>query len=81
MAQLSLSKNFIVAIAVFSLGLFKKVNIADNISPYVDTIFKSVQTGTDVSFFGAWLGSIGFGLQLYFDFSGYCDMAWFGVII
>ena len=67
--------NLILGLSVFTLGLFKKTIIADNISPYVDTVFNAAQGGAAVSFLDAWLGSMGFGLQIYFDFSGYCDMA------
>ncbi len=68
-------RGFIIGISVFALGLFKKVIIADNISPYVDTVFDAAQAGSAISSLSAWLGSVGFGLQVYFDFSGYCDMA------
>lgn len=57
----------------FALGFFKKCVIADNISPAVDTIFANPAAyGTE----GAWLGALGFVVQLYADFSGYSDMAW-----
>lgn len=57
----------------FMLGFFKKTVIADNISPAVDTIFANPAAyGTE----GAWLGALGFAVQLYADFSGYSDMAW-----
>lgn len=58
-------------IALFLLGIFKKVIIADSIAPFVDEIF----------FFGpenmawAWLANVLFGFQIYCDFSGYSDMA------
>lgn len=56
---------------VFIAGLFKKVALADNLAPYVDTAF----TGHSLSMLEAWAAAIGYGLQLYFDFSGYSDMA------
>ena len=57
----------------FALGLCKKVIIADSLSPMVDACFA---TPSDEMTFGiAWLGAIGYALQLYFDFSGYTDMA------
>lgn len=57
----------------FTLGLAKKVLIADKLNPVVNEIF-SIPTdhlGTPV----AWVGIISFTLQIYFDFSGYSDMA------
>lgn len=57
----------------FMLGFFKKAVIADNISPAVDQIFANPSAyGSE----GAWLGALGFVVQLYADFSGYSDMAW-----
>jgi alginate O-acetyltransferase complex protein AlgI len=57
----------------FALGLTKKVVIADSLSPLVSACF---QTPDDAMTFGiAWLGAVGYTLQLFFDFSGYSDMA------
>jgi alginate O-acetyltransferase complex protein AlgI len=57
----------------FALGLCKKVIIADSLGPMVDACFA---TPSDQMTSGiAWLGAIGYTLQLYFDFSGYSDMA------
>ena len=56
----------------FAMGLFKKVIIADNLAPTADVIFAMhghVRTGE------AWVGVLSYVFQLYFDFSGYCDMA------
>ena len=57
--------------ALFLLGLFKKVVIADSISPFVDEIFLF---GPE-SMAWAWLGATLFAFQIYCDFSGYSDMA------
>ncbi|GAB2743703.1 MBOAT family O-acyltransferase [Amycolatopsis magusensis] len=57
----------------FALGLCKKTIIADSISPMVDACF-STPPG-DMTFAVAWLGALGYTLQLFFDFSGYSDMA------
>lgn len=59
-------------LVVFLAGLFKKVALADNLAPYVDTAFQTSQT---LSMLEAWAAALGYGLQLYFDFSGYSDMA------
>ncbi|MQA11389.1 MAG: MBOAT family protein [Pseudonocardiaceae bacterium] len=57
----------------FALGLCKKVIVADSLAPLVDACFDT--PAGDMTFAIAWLGAIGFTLQLYFDFSGYSDMA------
>ena len=57
----------------FSLGLGKKVLIADTVAPLVNTIF-AAPTG-ELSMVAAVLGVVGYAVQLYFDFSGYSDMA------
>ncbi|RJQ78437.1 MBOAT family protein [Pseudonocardiaceae bacterium YIM PH 21723] len=57
----------------FALGLTKKVVIADQIAPMVDACFA---TPADQMTSGiAWLGAVGYTMQLFFDFSGYSDMA------
>lgn len=55
----------------FVIGLSKKVILADNIGKLFATIYIS----SDLSLFSAWLGIIAFAFQIYFDFSGYSDMA------
>jgi alginate O-acetyltransferase complex protein AlgI len=57
----------------FALGLCKKVIIADSLSPLVDACFST--PGDEMTFAIAWLGALTYTLQLYFDFSGYSDMA------
>src|SRR6266516_4497946 len=53
-------------------GLVKKLLLADQLSPHVDALFKNPH---QLGFVGAWSAAIGYSLQLYFDFSGYSDMA------
>jgi D-alanyl-lipoteichoic acid acyltransferase DltB (MBOAT superfamily) len=60
---------------LFALGLFKKVVLADTLSHVVDPVFEMARHGHMLPALNAWLGSIAFTLQLYFDFSGYSDMA------
>lgn len=57
---------------LFSIGLAKKVLIADSIAPFADAGFDKM---TSLTFIEGWLTSISYTMQLYFDFSGYCDMA------
>jgi alginate O-acetyltransferase complex protein AlgI len=68
-------KMLLPAIALFSLGLFKKVVFADNISPLVGNVFDAAHRGDALSMFDAWAGALLYTIQLYFDFSGYSDMA------
>jgi len=58
--------------ALFAMGLFKKVIIADQFAPIVETGYEHVAR---ISFFDAWQTSLSYSFQLYFDFSGYSDMA------
>ena len=67
--------NFAGGLAIFALGLFKKVVLADGISPYADAVFKPVDAGLEPNLHEAWLGALAYTFQLYFDFSGYSDMA------
>lgn len=59
-------------ITLFALGLFKKVYIADSIAPVVNLMFRQTEV---LTFFEAWAAALGYSMQLYFDFSGYSDMA------
>jgi len=68
-------RNLAVGLTVFILGLFKKVILADGLSRYVTLLFGAATSGLDLSFFEAWSAALGYTLQLYFDFSGYSDMA------
>lgn len=63
---------FRAGVLLFSLGLAKKVLIADSIAAYVDPLLASPG---DLGFFTAWAAILGFSFQIYFDFSGYSDMA------
>jgi alginate O-acetyltransferase complex protein AlgI len=67
--------NFTAGLAIFCIGLLKKVVLADGISPYADAIFKPVDAGMTPELGEAWLGALAYTFQLYFDFSGYSDMA------
>jgi D-alanyl-lipoteichoic acid acyltransferase DltB (MBOAT superfamily) len=64
-----------VGLTIFALGLFKKVVLADGIVPYAAPIFAAANQGELLGLFQAWGGALAYTLQLYFDFSGYCDMA------
>ena len=68
------ARNVILGLMIFAIGLFKKVVLADALAQYVDPVFHLSLT-QEVGFTAAWLGSLAYTFQLYFDFSGYCDMA------
>lgn len=68
-------ENAAVGITLFLFGLFKKAVLADGIAPHVSLIYEHAAAGETISFFLAWMAAIGFTLQVYFDFSGYSDMA------
>ena len=64
-----------VGLTLFVVGLFKKAVMADGIAAHVTPIYEAAAAGGVVSLLPAWIAAIGFTLQLYFDFSGYTDMA------
>ncbi len=66
---------FAIGATFFSIGLFKKVIIADNLAGLADSAFKGVAEGAAPSAVAAWHGVMAYTLQIYFDFSGYSDMA------
>lgn len=66
------SENFARGMYIFALGLFKKVIVADTFSAAVNWGFSDIASLGSLE---AWIVSISYTFQLYFDFSGYCDMA------
>ena len=68
-------RNMAVGITLFVLGLFKKVVLADNIAVYANPVFEAAEIGIALTLFEAWSGALAFTFQIYFDFSGYSDMA------
>ena len=67
--------NVAVGLTLLSFGLFKKVVFADNIALFVTPIYEHSSAEGSTSLLLAWMAAIGFTLQIYFDFSGYTDMA------
>lgn len=63
--------NIAKGVYIFVIGLFKKAVIADTLALFVDTGFAS----STLSFCAAWATSLSYTFQVYFDFSGYSDMA------
>ena len=67
--------NISIGITIFTIGLFKKVVLADGIAPYATSVFNAASRGENIYFIESWCGAISYTFQLYFDFSGYSDMA------
>ncbi|MBK7056879.1 MAG: MBOAT family protein [Leptospiraceae bacterium] len=79
-------KNISVGLSIFFLGLSKKVLLADWIVDYATPVFDTASKGGELFQFDSWVAAISYSLQLYFDFSGYSDMAvglgrLFGIVI
>ena len=73
-------------IFIFSIGLFKKVFIADSFAKWANAGFSVVESGGVLNIAESWATSLSYTFQLYFDFSGYCDMAMglalmFGIVL
>ena len=73
-------------IFIFSIGLFKKVFIADSFAKWANAGFGVVEQGGVLNIAESWATSLSYTFQLYFDFSGYCDMAMglalmFGIVL
>jgi len=64
-----------VGITIFTIGLFKKVVIADAVAVYATPVFDAALSGAAPGLADAWIGALAYTFQLYFDFSGYSDMA------
>ena len=82
MPQLQLHRNYQVdwdnvatGLLLFTLGLCKKTLFADAFAPYSNAIFDGVQHGWMPTTYEAWAGALSYTMQIYFDFSGYTDMA------
>jgi D-alanyl-lipoteichoic acid acyltransferase DltB (MBOAT superfamily) len=69
------AQNILIGLIIFSMGLFKKTVLADTAGLWVDPIFISVHGGSAPGFFLSWSAAFAYTLQIYFDFSGYSDMA------
>ena len=82
MPQFSMTGNFVIqhekvviGLTIFAVGLAKKVLIADTLNVYVSSFYDNLAQGANPNFLASWLATIGYTFQLYFDFSGYSDMA------
>ncbi len=64
-----------IGTVIFILGLAKKVVVADALAGFADPVFALAETGRPLAPAAAWSGALAYTFQLYFDFSGYSDMA------
>jgi alginate O-acetyltransferase complex protein AlgI len=69
----SRSADLAVGLSIFAIGLAKKVLVADNLAEYANATFDGGRTAPTL--LAAWGGVLAYTFQLYFDFSGYSDMA------
>ncbi len=69
------ARQLLLGLTIFSAGLFKKIVLADSISVYANQVFGAAAQGESLDLFLSWTGALCYTLQLYFDFSGYSDMA------
>ncbi|WP_237154226.1 MBOAT family O-acyltransferase [Oryzibacter oryziterrae] len=68
-------ESFSIGIFYFVVGLFKKIVIADSFAPFASALFDHVSGGANPPILAAWIGALSYTFQIYFDFSGYSDMA------
>lgn len=67
--------NLALGFSVFFVGLFKKVVVADTMAAFATPVFAAADAGAPIGLIDAWGGALAYTFQLYFDFSGYTDMA------
>lgn len=67
--------NIASGMLLFTVGLCKKTLWADSFAPFANAIFGGVQRGGVPTVYEAWCGALAYTMQIYFDFSGYTDMA------
>jgi D-alanyl-lipoteichoic acid acyltransferase DltB (MBOAT superfamily) len=67
--------NFAVGWTIFFIGLFKKTVVGDTMAGFATPIFKAADAGATIGFVDAWAAALSYSFEIYFDFSGYSDMA------
>ncbi|MFL5118587.1 MAG: MBOAT family O-acyltransferase [Microvirga sp.] len=80
------AERFSRGLMLLTVGLAKKVFLGDPLSEYVNPVFQAAAQGKAVTIVDAWQATLGFTFQIYFDFSGYTDMAlglalMFGIVL
>ncbi len=69
------SRNLGIGFTILIIGLFKKVVVADTFAMFSSPVFALAEMGQPIYTLDALAGIFSYAFQLYFDFSGYCDMA------
>jgi alginate O-acetyltransferase complex protein AlgI len=69
------SIDFSIGTTIFFIGLFKKVVLADHMATIANPVFDGALADQHPDLLNAWLGALAYSFQIYFDFSGYSDMA------
>ncbi|MES1203933.1 MAG: MBOAT family O-acyltransferase [Pseudomonadota bacterium] len=64
-----------LGLSIFAIGLAKKVLLAETLEPYASGLFEAADRGQTVAMGAAWVAALAYTLQIFFDFSGYSDMA------
>src|SRR5207253_5750658 len=67
--------NIAAGLSMFMIGLIKKLVLADTLAMFANPVFLAADSGHAITFFEGWYGALTYTFQLYFDFSGYTDMA------
>lgn len=68
-------ENLAVGLTLFLIGLYKKTVLADGIAEFVGPAFNAAAAGSSLTLLNAWVAALAYTFQIYFDFSGYSDMA------
>lgn len=79
-------RNVLIGLALFAIGLFKKTVVADTAGLYAGPVYAAAREGHLIGLVDSWLAAFSYTAQVYFDFSGYSDMAigtarMFGIIL
>src|SRR6185312_2728715 len=69
------AENFSVGLTIFIIGLVKKVVLADGLAGFANPVFDAAASGGTPDLVEAWGAALAYSFQLYYDFSGYSDMA------
>jgi D-alanyl-lipoteichoic acid acyltransferase DltB (MBOAT superfamily) len=69
------AQDMAIGLTIFFIGLCKKSVLADGVAPFVAPVFNAAAAGQPLDLFLAWSGALAYACQIYFDFSGYSDMA------
>ena len=75
LATANISLRISIGLSLIVFGLFKKVVLADTIAEFSSPVFEMADAGIQITLLPAWIAAVGFSLQIYFDFSGYTDIA------